>query len=367
MPALPLARYPWIDVLKALAAQIIVLHHFSVYGPVATALHHALPTAMGLLYDYGRVAVQIFFVVGGYLAARGLSTGDAWRVPSVAIFKRYIRLLVPYLSALCLVLLCMAWARPWLSADLAAPFTSWGQWLAHMGMAHSILGIESLSAGVWYVAIDFQLFALLTLLLWLFGGSNSRRAQTAVALVCAASLLVFNRYPELDAWAVYFVGSYGLGALAWWARRTGQSAGTSPATLYAQALFVGTVGVGLLALAIDFRLRVALAMGVAVTLVLWGTAASRWLTSHRQTQALIESMSLQSYALFLVHFPVLLLINAAFTRFGFTPETASASSALSWGIAGWAASLWAANLFYRWIESPQARWRGAVRGVLGLR
>lgn len=359
-------RYPWIDVLKALAAQFIVLHHFSAYGPLSKALHDALPNAMSLLYDYGRIAVQIFFVVGGYLAARGLSSGNAWQTPSAAIFKRYIRLLVPYLLALCLVVLCMIWARPLLSADLAAPLPDSVQWLAHMAMAHSILGIESLSAGAWYVAIDFQLFALLTLLLWLCGG-DSRRAQTAVALLCAASLLVLNRDAELDMWAVYFFGSYGLGALAWWARRSVTPASENPPTVYAKAMFYVSVIIGLVALVVDFRLRIALAIGVAVTLVFWGTAALHGLTSHRRTQTLVASLSLQSYALFLVHFPVLLLINAAFTRLGFTPETVTATSALSWGIAGWAASLWAANLFYRWIESPAASWRGVVRGVLGWR
>jgi peptidoglycan/LPS O-acetylase OafA/YrhL len=124
---------------------------------------------------------------------------------------------------------------------------------------------------------------------------------------------------------------------------------------------------GLLALAIDFRSRVALAIGVAVVLVLWGSATAHPPTSQRKTRRVMEALSQQSYALFLVHFPVLLLVNAAFTRFGFTPETASATSALCWGIAGWAVSLWAANLFYRWIESPAAPWRGALRGAIGWR
>ena len=371
MTVLPVARYPLIDVLKALAAQFIVLHHFSAYGPVSEALHDALSGVMIMLYEHGRIAVQVFFVVGGYLAARGLSSSaDAWRTPGVAIFKRYARLLVPYLFALGIVVLCMASVRPWLTADLAAPFPGWGQWLAHVTMSHSILGIESLSAGVWYVAMDFQLFALLTLLLWLCGGGHTRRAQTGVALLCMASLLVFNRQTELDSWAVYFFGAYGLGALAWWARRTGQTGQserpTTPA-FYARALFVWTVAFGLVTLAVDFRLRVALAIGVALMLVLWGTASFHWLSSHRKTSVVIQTLSLQSYALFLLHFPVLLLVNAAFTRFGFTAETASATSALSWGIAGWAASLWAANLFYRWIESPAAPWRGVLRGVLGWR
>jgi peptidoglycan/LPS O-acetylase OafA/YrhL len=361
MTALPVTRYPLIDVLKALAAQLIVLHHFSVYGPVSKALHVALPGLVGWLYEYGLIAVQIFFVVGGYLAARGLSSpAAAWHTPSAVILKRYIRLLVPYVFALAVVMLCTAWVQVWLTADLAAPAPSWGQWLAHVAMVQSILEIESLSAGAWYVAMDFQLFALLTLLLWLCRGGNTRGAQTVIGLLCMASLLVFNRQVELDAWAVYFFGAYGLGALAWWARRSGQTSSPPATPVYARVMFVLVLACGLLALAIDFRERIALAMGVALALVFWGTA-SHLLTHHAKTQANIQTLGLHSYALFLMHFPVLLLTNAAFTRFGFTPEASSATVALGWGIAGWAASLWAANLFYRWIESPAAAWRGVFR------
>jgi hypothetical protein len=42
-----------------------------------------------------------------------------------------------------------------------------GQLLAHVLLLHDLLDQEALSAGVWYVAIDFQLFALAILLLWL--------------------------------------------------------------------------------------------------------------------------------------------------------------------------------------------------------
>ncbi len=361
MTALPVARYPLIDVLKALAAQFIVLHHFSVYGPVSKALHVALPGLVGWLYEYGLIAVQVFFVVGGYLAARALSSPTSTqRTPSVVILKRYVRLLVPYVFALAVVMLCTGWVQDWLTPDLAAPAPSWGQWLAHVAMVQSILGIESLSAGAWYVAMDFQLFALLTLLLWLCGGGNTRPAQTVITLLCMASLLVFNRLVELDAWALYFFGAYGLGALAWWARRSGQTAAPPTTPVYARVMFVLAIVCGLLGLAIDFRERIALAMGVALALVFWGTAS--YLLGHQaKVQANIQTLGSHSYALFLMHFPVLLLVNAAFTRFGFTPDTISTVTAVGWGIAGWAASLWAANLFYRWIESPAAAWRGVLR------
>ena len=63
------ARQPGIDALKVLASQIIVLHHLSAYGPVADAMHHAAPVLMDWLYGYGRMAVQVFLVLGGYLMA----------------------------------------------------------------------------------------------------------------------------------------------------------------------------------------------------------------------------------------------------------------------------------------------------------
>ena len=360
-PGISATRYPLIDILKALAVQFIVLHHFSVYGPVSDALHMAWPRMTGLLYEDGLIAVQVFLVVGGYLAARALSLPIAgWRLRESAVVKRYLRLIVPYLFALGIVVLCSAWVRPWLTPDLAAPLPSWQQWLAHVTLLQCILGMESLAAGAWYVAMDFQLFSVLTLLLWLSGGGQTKRAQTAVSLLCVASFLVFNRQAELDAWAVYFFGAYGLGALAWWARRQEQPSAPDASALYAQAMFGLVLVFGLLALALDFRIRVALALGVALALVRWGTA-SKLPARCRKPQAMVQAMSLHSYALFLVHFPVLLLVNAAFTRLGFRPETASQASALGWGIAGWAASLWAAKIFYCWTESPAAAWRSVLR------
>ena len=49
-----------LDALRATAAQLIVLHHLSVYGPIAEAMHRLFPLLTGWLYDYGRMAVQVF-------------------------------------------------------------------------------------------------------------------------------------------------------------------------------------------------------------------------------------------------------------------------------------------------------------------
>ena len=46
-------RMPLVDALKALASQLIVLHHFSAYGPLADALDDLVPALAGWLFDYG--------------------------------------------------------------------------------------------------------------------------------------------------------------------------------------------------------------------------------------------------------------------------------------------------------------------------
>ena len=64
-----------IDTLKAGASQLIVLHHLAAYGPISDALETSAPVLVDWLFDYGRMAVQVFLVIGGYLAARAFSSG----------------------------------------------------------------------------------------------------------------------------------------------------------------------------------------------------------------------------------------------------------------------------------------------------
>ena len=90
-------RMPLIDALKAMAAMLVLLNHFSSYGPLAAAARDVFPDLSGWLFDYGRMAVQVFLVVAGFLAARGLSAhgGALPAFPLALIWKRYLRLVIP--------------------------------------------------------------------------------------------------------------------------------------------------------------------------------------------------------------------------------------------------------------------------------
>lgn len=347
-------RQPGLDALKVLASQLVVLHHLSAYGPLADTLHAAYPTLMAWLYDYARIAVQVFLVIGGYLAVHSLRpamTGHAavlWRT----VGQRYLRLVPPLLAALLLTLAAAAVARPWLSGDFVPNTPTLEQLLAHALLLHSVLDVEALSAGVWYVAIDFQLYTLLALLLWL--GQRGNRSWPALMLVLLAgstSLLLWNRNPGLDNWAPYFFGAYALGATAQWAVQAGQRGQRAQQAGW----LLGMAALGALALALEPRTRIALALGVA--LALGGRGFSAGLS--RGTGQLppwlarpLHTLGRSSYALFLVHFSVLLLGNALLAATGGHNPAATLGLAL----ALWAISLAAGWAFQRWVEAPLARW-----------
>lgn len=334
------ARQTHIDALKCIGSQLIVLHHFSAYGPLSEALHRLSPALAGWLYDYARMAVQIFLVLGGYLAMQALVPAMRRNAAMLArtLLLRYLRLALPLLVALALAVLAALLARQVLAADFVPAAPGWGQALAHALLLQDVVDAEALSAGVWYVAIDLQLYALLALLLWL----GQRRGRPAPALWLTAglmllSLLVFNRDTRWDDWGLYFFGSYALGALAGWAARSSRAA----------RWLALLAALGLLALSLDWRARIALALGVALLLGLAATT-QRELPVPARLQALMETLGRTSYALFLVHFAVLLLVNALYALLA--PQSAGVAVLLL-GL-GWAGSVALAFVFERRIEAP---------------
>lgn len=339
-------RMPLIDAFKAVASQLIVLHHLSAYGPLSITAQQVLPGTLGWLYDYARMAVQVFLVIGGFLAARTLSgNGQALAgSPLALIWKRYLRLVVPYLAAIGLAIAGAAIADHWMDDEAIPARATLAQWLAHAFLLQSLLGYDSLSAGVWYVAIDFQLFALMALLLWL--GRRRYVAPALVLLVATSSLFWFNRDAGWDNWALYFFGSYGLGAAAWWASERKQ--------LSAWLGVIATLAIA--ALILDFRPRIALALAVALAV---GFSRRSGLLECWPNAKPLAFLGQISYSVFLVHFPICLIANALFVQLGFS----SPGAAVFGLFFAWTASIAGGTLFYRWIESPAASQR--ITAALG--
>lgn len=344
---------PLIDWAKAIASQLIVWHHLSIYGPMRKAVDPLAPDLFAWLADPARLAVQVFLVMGGFLAARTLmpSPDAAGRIGPVRLpallWQRYLRLGRPYLMALALALLS-AWVARTLMDDADTPAApTWPQLLANALLLQDIVGQDALSAGVWYVAIDLQLFALLAGLAALLAASRLRGAwQAAVAVLLvagstAASLLWINRLPDADMWAPYFFGSYGLGVLAHWVVQSpGRARRLAGLALMAALLLV--------ALWVEWRSRIALAGVVALALAF--NLGSGWLDRTR-LQPLVVHLSRISYGVFLAHYPISLLVAAAVTWLA--PDSLELN--LLGLIGTWLASLAAGQALHRWFEPSPRR------------
>ena len=354
-------RMPLLDIAKGIACAVIVGHHLSRYGAMPVGAFPLAPDFLGWLADDGRLAVQVFLVIAGFLAAASLAPDGVLRVdrPLARIFQRYGRLVMPYLAALTVCVLVAAVVRPWMSGDDVPASPSIGQLLAHGLLMQDLLGYESLSTGVWYVAIDFQLFVLaLTLMglpaLWRRtpAAPASRERWIPVALVLGvvlASLAFFNRNADLDATALYFFGAYGLGMLVFWIGRA-----TRASTWQGAIVLLALAGAG--ALAIDWRSRIATALVSALLIAI--AQRQEWLSMARWPDAAmpLQRLGRISYSLFLIHFPVLLATNAAVGQMG--PHAAwidALGMAVTFGL-----SVAAALLLYRWVEVRPASWRAVT-------
>lgn len=343
-------QFGLINLLKAGAAQLIVLHHLAFYGPMADHARPLMPELIDWLDSCARIAVQVFLVISGFLAAKSLSPAGAAGLtnPLETIWRRYAKLAPPFLVAMLLAAGASAVAASWMTHDSISAPPTLNQLSAHALLLHGVLGYESLSAGAWYVAIDFQLYALMVLLLWLAGRVAGKRVlpwlmPVVIAVGASLSLLYFNLDADWDNWAPYFFGSYGLGLMAWWAsdpsRRTGAVA----------VLGVMILLPTLAALVLDFRSRIAVALAVACVLFLFGRA--RQTSDSGRGWSVINGLGRISYSVFLIHFPVCLVVNAAFTRFvPAEPELQAVGMLLAW-----VASLLAGSAFFRWVEVPLGR------------
>lgn len=343
-------QFGLINLLKAVAAQLIVLHHLAFYGPMADYARPLMPDVIDWLGSFARIAVQVFLVVGGFLVAKSLfpEGRPSIRNPLDTIWRRYAKLVPPFMVAMLIAVAASALADRWMIHESISAPPDLMQLLAHALLLQGALGYESLSAGAWYVAIDFQLYAVVALLVWLcgpFATGQLRKWLIPIVIVAgiSASLLYFNRHPAWDDWAPYFFGSYGLGIMAWLASDPARH----PRTV---ALLLGMILVPtLIALAIDFRLRIAVALAVAGVLFMFGRLRQPGLGGWGLP--MVNRMAEMSYSVFLIHFPVCLVVNAAFERFvPALPHLQAVGMLIAWTTSNAAGAA-----FFHYVERPLGR------------
>jgi peptidoglycan/LPS O-acetylase OafA/YrhL len=339
-------RMLFLDALRAFASVVILLHHFALYPPLCENAEALIGSMLDWFRDHGRMT-QVFFVVGGYVMARTMSA-RTWSVPAMGLFvvHRYCRLGIPYLAAIVLAILACALGREWLPVDVIGTPPTVLQFVAHLFFLQEFLGYEHLSAGLWFVCINFQLVLIYVFMLYLRDAlphwfrSNVNGTFTNVPMIAGwgisvISLFIFNRDSSWDSWVIYFFPYFFMGIaihhallnkrfeIGFW--------------LYV-LLFVA-------ALAFDWRWR--LVSAVVIGLLLFGTVKSGLATSWPKSR-LVAKLGSVSYSLFLVHFPVLVMIATVWEKLGWTSPSLAVTGLLTALLASIATSL----VFHRYIELP---------------
>jgi peptidoglycan/LPS O-acetylase OafA/YrhL len=343
------SRLPLVDAVRALASTVILAHHFSSYQPLADAASPIAAPVLNWFHDYGRVA-QVFIVLSGFMLAGSLSNrrwdgGRAGRF----IIQRYFRLALPYLAAMGIAIVACYIGRDWIDNDVVGALPTIEQVLAHVFFLQDVLGYESLSAGLWFVCISFQLTLVCVAALYVRDAAMNRtpewiRGGVALLplalgwLLAVASLFYFNRDSSWESWAAFFFGQFFLGVLVHRALENSRAQKSL-------ALYIVIIAI---ALAVEWRSRLALALATGLALFLGGKLG---VLRSWPTNRVVAFLGRTSYSLFLIHFPVLIIIATLWEQ----QEWTTPLGAVAGLVFAYVVSIAAATLFYRFVEAPAMR------------
>ena len=354
-PPCSTGRFVFIDALRGLAAIMVALHHIDRYGPLPEAADTLFPDWIPTAIEDGRVVVQFFLVISGFVIAYSLRrTTISPRVAGQFAVRRLIRLGLPYwiivFAVFALDMLAPRIGIP--SANDPTPTAM--QMMAHVFFLQDILGHGSVSAGLWFICIEVQFCLLYVVLLGLAqqlpwgkrtsaGPAGSASLLLVFAPLAVVSLFMFNADVfdidvANDAWVSYFFGTFFLGIIAWWALD-----GTVP-----RAAFWLYVLVVLVRLAIFPTRQTTVALVAALMIYLAGRGGrlDRWLGARW-----LQYLGRISYSFFLVHYPV----SHVVTSVGYRLTGDSPRAALGWLVLAFVLSLAAAQGFYVLVEAPAFR------------
>ncbi|HZK59902.1 MAG TPA: acyltransferase family protein [Cryobacterium sp.] len=360
------ARLGGLDGLRAVAVAAVVAYHF-------------FPD----LLPGGFVGVDVFFVISGFLITGLLVAehGRSGRVSLAAFWRRRARRLVPPLVPLVLVSATIAWliggdVLVGLGWQVFGASTFGYNWVSIANnTSYFAAGSPELFRNLWSLAVEEQFYLVWPLLLLALLLIRSRRARLAlVGLLAAASAVLMGvlYQPGADPTRVYYgsdTHSFGLfagAALALLLRRQAGEPGEFPRArpwLGIAALAGLLAAIAWLHADAGVAYRGGLAgVSLLTAVAIWaGVRGGRF--GRRLDSAPLRYLGERSYGIYLWHWPVLVLVQAAWPSGERAGQAAAPIGALAAAL-----TLVAAGISYRWLEQPIRRLglRGSIRWVASL-
>lgn len=322
-------RIAWLDLLRGLSALAVCAGHLraAIFVSFADLDHATIPIA--LLYastSFGHQAVMVFFVLSGYFVGgsvlRSGPTFNVARYASARLSRLWV-VLIPALALTGFVDEVLKHAAPRvLAGDY---YTVWNLGPApgaYSDSAETLLGnllfLQTLATptyGVntplWSLANEFWYYVLFPLLAVALGLIDDRGLVARRTLAGAGSVALMFALPTavLTGFIVWLFG-----AVSWWISTRIARERRYWAMVSALFLLVGALGyskaLGLQArLSIDSDILIGLsAAALCAVIATWSRPHLNAANTYRR-RAMV-ALSEYSYSLYLVHFPVVLLIAA---------------------------------------------------------
>jgi peptidoglycan/LPS O-acetylase OafA/YrhL len=318
----PRLHLQFVDGIRALAALFVMLGH-AWFQPSNGYYELGIMNRLGL--SYGHIAVDVFIVVSGFCLMLPIAhNGGTMRSIRSFFTRRARRILPPYYAALflsCLFILLVASEKTGTVWDSSLPLT-WPQFLAHLLLIHDLpLGWEGggINYPLWSIAVEWQIYFFMPLFVVSF-----RRLGSAltVAVAVLVGLTTHVAAGWLDGAHPWYLGLFAMGCaaavygsralsrrLVAWCRALCLLGWAVPALLIVwggnsffkqNVAYLGTlIGVATaLTLLVMFREVSDGRPSVLTRLVSWGP---------------LVRIGLFSYSLYLVHAPLLHLLDRIFT------------------------------------------------------
>lgn len=318
-------RLPYLDGLRGVAAlSIAVFHAYKYTGN--TGDYEQIPF-IGTVLQFGFVGVPVFIVLSGYVLMLPVVQNDLRLRKG---FKQYIqsrarRILPPYYAALVLSLLlifCVPFMRQpsgtqW---DTKVP-VSVADVVSHALLVHDFSGdwIGKINGPLWSVAVEWHIYFLMPLALLPLWRRIGGTTTTALLLVATLALAFSDVGSFAHPW---LIALFAAGMLA--AEVTVRD-NVKPKTLVivGAATAVALVGLGLTfpsGIMVYFAIEVLVGLMLAIGLAVAGPRAVQGRTPRLlrvlETKPFV-TLGLFSYSIYLVHSPLLGLVNLLLLPLGF--------------------------------------------------
>jgi peptidoglycan/LPS O-acetylase OafA/YrhL len=351
-------RVPWLDGVRGAAAMFVVAHHMWL------AVWPAFPRDTGPWWLgpllYGHLAVAVFIVVSGFsLALAPLRNGG--RLPGGVrrfIRRRAWRILPAYWVALVLSTV--------VAATLLHSVTGTGaiakSLAVHGLLVQDAIGSQAPNGAFWSIAIEWQIYFLFPLILWV---ARRRGVEVAaaltVAVVVAAHLVarVGPPFDKVDHLTPQFLALFALGVLAVHLGRGERAAQLRrPAEAAAATAFAAVVAFALIAgsertVAAYFWVDLAFGLAAACLLCALCAGGAAWIRRPLQSRAGLR-LGLFSYSIYLMHAPVVGVVDVDVVRPLGLPPVAHFAALVAIGLPAVLAVCWGFHLLF---EAPFLRHR----------